>query len=896
VSPITPTFSQIKAQVVALRQKKKGVQVLGIQTTGQWAEAEQRKDGDELYQIQQCDSPLAVRLALRDRHADVTVQVILTSLAKEDLGTDILLRFAKRRLIKVDRWGIVKALFEATTIDPRLTRYGCLADYLIERVSPQGYPSVSGGFLDAETAWKMLLQECLGLMSDRLDLISLLNWSTGSENVQRYQQAPEDFQEALLDWLGQTVGQVGQAILICCSNKNVDSSNAVTVGLVLDILFSPEATGKGVDRAIGKLEASFLNSSITIQPLAHMWSNSALEILRLRVQDIQRREIITLTDQLLKTLGVSDFAYLSDVSTIGYSQRLTKFSESLISIISKPTQANLQQVEDKFQSLKQHAIAKQTQEARHIDQCLMALRLARWLVDSHVNLPKQAKSLDEAVLYELQQGGFLDWARFKLHNGSDHRPLAEAMKRLFNTVQQSRENQSQRFAQLLQSWTELGGKTKIFTPVEDILAKIVVPLVDRSPVLLIVMDGMGTSACNELVSCITQTTNWSRIIPTDYPASLMAGLATVPSVTKISRTSLLCGKLKSGGKNEEVKGFLTHPQLMKSCESGMPPALFHKDALRNTANQILGDEVRNTVNSSEHRLVGVVINAIDDNLKQGDQIAIAWNLDNLPVLSMLLHEAEKLQRSVVILSDHGHIIEHYSEYQAKVLQGQIGGERWHTDDKNVTDGELLIKGDRVLIPDSHQVVVPWSEKLRYSRTANGHHGGANPQEVVIPIAILRSSNPPENWREAPADQPMWWNTTSIKLNNNNNQQDSQSIAESDYGPLFATSEPNTKCSSSLSIKKLLDSPIYHFQQKKAGKSALDTAIVEKILTELAKNSYSIHLVSLAQLMSVSSKVMQSHVIKLQRTLNVDGYQILAYEASSMSVRLFKDLLDEQFSL
>lgn len=893
MSPIAPTFSQIKAQVAAIRRQK-DVHTLGMQTSGRWLDAEQQKDGDDLYQIQQCDSPLAVRLALRERHADTTVQVILTSLQEEELGTDILLRLTKRRLFKVDRWSIVKSLFDATTIDPRLTRHSYLADYLMEWVPSQGYPSVSGGFLDADTAWQILLQEYLGIISDRLDLASLLEWAANSTNIKRYQDAPKDFQEALADWLTLSIGQAAQAVLACCNQQNIDSFNAITVGLALDILFNPEASGKEVERAIGKLEASFLGTDIKIQPLAHVWSHSALDILRLGIRDTEQRKLIDRADDLLKTLGVEDFAYLSDISIIGYEQRLTKFAESILELIKSPTPDNLQSTERKFESLQYHSAAKQTQEFRHLAQCLMALRLARWLVDAHTNAPAPAKSLNDAVLYELQQGGFLDWARFKLHHGSYHRPLAKALKALFNTVQAFREKQAKRFADLVQGWTELGGKTTIFTPVEDILTKIVVPLVDRSRILLIVMDGMGTSACNELVMNITQSTNWNRMVPEDYPASIMAGLATIPSITKVSRTSLLCGKLKSGNKNDEAKGFSTHPQLAKCCQSGMPPVLFHKDSLRNTANQILGDEVRKTVSSTEHRVIGVVVNAIDDNLKQGDQISVDWNLDSLPILSMLLREAEESNRYVIILSDHGHIVDHHSEYQSKNVQGQLGGERWHTDENNVIDGELLLKGDRILVTESHQVVVPWSEKIRYSKAANGHHGGINPQEMVIPIVIMHASNPPAQWKDAPADQPLWWNTTSILVNPI--AQVLPADSQPDLGPLFAASLSSESPPLSSSIQQLLNSPIYHIQQKKAGKSALDTVVVEKILVELERHNYSIHLVSLARLMNVSSKTMQSHLIKLQRTLNVDGYQILAYEPTSMTVRLCDKLLQEQFSL
>lgn len=894
MSPVPLTFSQIKAQVAAIR-KKKDVGIVGIQTTDKWAGTNQLQDGDDIYRIHQCDSPLAVRLALRQREPEVTVQVILTALEEADLGTDILLRLAKRKLHPINRWAIVKSLFDATTIDPRLTQHPCIADYLIEWRPVQGYPAAIGGFLDAEIAWSILLKECLGLISDRLDLLSLLQWSTIPDHVQRYQQAPPDFQAALLDWLTQTMGAIAPAIIGCGNAQHAESSDAIAVGVVLDILFNPEATGSVIDRAIGKLEANYLSPGSQLQPLAHIWSHSALEILRLKITDSQQqRQIIDRADTILKNLGVDGLAYHSDVSAIGYAQRLTQFAESIIAVINDPQYAILQKMEHDFNLLKQHETAKQTQEVS--GQCLMALRLCRWLVERQNQASTPIRSLDEAVLSELQQGGFIDWARLKLPVGHHHRPLAEAMKTLFEVVTKWREQQAQRFAQLLQSWTELGSNANVFIPIEQILAEIVAPLVDRSPVLVIVMDGMSTAACHELITDITKNNDWSRIVPQNYPASLMAGLAAIPSITTVSRTSLLCGQLKSGIKHDEVKGFATHPQLYPRCRSGSPPILFHKDAFRTTAGEVIGDEVRTTLASSQHRVVGVVINAIDDNLKQGDQIQVNWSLNSLPILSTLLSEAQAANRIVIILSDHGHVIECNSTYQAKLVQGQAGGERWHSNLDNITEGELVLKGDRVVIPNTHQIVVPWSERLRYAKNANGHHGGINPQEMVIPIAILHPANPPANWQDAPVDQPTWWNTTPAPSAISFSPSAISEASELDYGPLFTAPAAAVKSSSHGLIQALLESPIYHIQQKKAGKNALDNETIFKIISELEKHDYAIHLVTLAKLLNVSSKKMQSHLLKLQRTLNIDGYQILIYDAISMHVKLIVTSLCDQFAL
>ena len=60
-----PTFSQIKAQVAAIRKKLPEARVIGIRSPGRWTGGRTRQDGEETYVIEQCDSPLALRIALR---------------------------------------------------------------------------------------------------------------------------------------------------------------------------------------------------------------------------------------------------------------------------------------------------------------------------------------------------------------------------------------------------------------------------------------------------------------------------------------------------------------------------------------------------------------------------------------------------------------------------------------------------------------------------------------------------------------------------------------------------------------------------------------------------------------------------------------------------------------
>jgi len=138
VSTASPTFSQLKAQVAAIHQKVPQARVIGIRAAGRWTAERQKRAGEQSYLIQQCDSPLAMRQALRETVDEATTKILITPLEERDLSDDILLRLAKRRLFPIDTWQIVRSLFQAPTVDPRLTRFGWIAEMLLDLVPAEG--------------------------------------------------------------------------------------------------------------------------------------------------------------------------------------------------------------------------------------------------------------------------------------------------------------------------------------------------------------------------------------------------------------------------------------------------------------------------------------------------------------------------------------------------------------------------------------------------------------------------------------------------------------------------------------------------------------------------------------------------------------------------------------
>ena len=62
-----PSFSHIKAKIAEIHQKLPDARVIGIHSSGRWTGDSRQLDGEQLYFIEQCDSPLAVHWPYADQ-------------------------------------------------------------------------------------------------------------------------------------------------------------------------------------------------------------------------------------------------------------------------------------------------------------------------------------------------------------------------------------------------------------------------------------------------------------------------------------------------------------------------------------------------------------------------------------------------------------------------------------------------------------------------------------------------------------------------------------------------------------------------------------------------------------------------------------------------------------
>jgi len=497
-----------------------------------------------------------------------------------------------------------------------------------------------------------------------------------------------------------------------------------------------------------------------------------------------------------------------------------------------------------------------------------------------------------------------------LRSGDPVRELSEAYAQLFDKVTTAREVDSLRFAELLRDWTAAKSTDETIVPIEQVLERMVAPIAAAKPVLVVVIDGMSVAVFRELMADVLGH-DW--VLLAEEGVGLRPALATVPSVTEVSRTSLLTGKLAQGHAPNEKVGFSEHPALLKTCRSGFPPVLFHKASLQETDDSSLAADIRKEIGSAHRKIVGVVVNAVDDHLLKGEQIDTRWSRDEIKVLPVLLHEAKMAGRTVILLSDHGHIL----DCNAKGKQYE-GGERWRFDETNVGEGEIKITGERIVIPETHKLIAPWTEKIRYGIKKNGYHGGVSPQEMVVPIAVLNSSNAfPAGWNEAPVDTPQWWDIatgpataepeTIIHLKPLEPKPVPSGMLFN-VDELLATVDETSTVAPNLNttvsqhnsksewISRLLLSQVYTEQKRLGGRSVPADAVIMRLLHAIDERGGKITSAALARAIQLPPLRLRGLLAIAQRIFNVDGYEVLSRDEISDTIQLDLKLLLKQFDL
>jgi hypothetical protein len=289
---------------------------------------------------------------------------------------------------------------------------------------------------------------------------------------------------------------------------------------------------------------------------------------------------------------------------------------------------------------------------------------------------------------------------------------------------------------------------------------------------------------------------------------------------------------------------------------------------------------------------------VDDHLAKSDQLRFSWTISQFHHLDALLYEARLANRVVIITSDHGHVLEDGTQH----LPGSEEA-RWRPFSEILAAQEVVFEGPRIeQATGLRRIIVPWSETVRYGQKKQGYHGGATPQEVLVPIGVFAPLDRAiVGWEALPDGSPKWWHPiegppTEARSGSDLMIRGSKERSEG-QGSLFDRVQGDESEEASADwIIRLLSSSIFAAQRRMAGRRAPSEQHVEAFLRALDQHRYRISRHTLADALGQPDVYIPRVLIGLQRLLNVDGYQVITVDEGFGTIELNRQLLNKQFQL
>ncbi|MDQ3423745.1 MAG: BREX-2 system phosphatase PglZ [Actinomycetota bacterium] len=676
-------------------------------------------------------------LALRELLATYPDErlVVLTDVDERDLGVDLLSQTVKQQVNAVDLWDTVQAMFgvaRAGRVEASLAHDGELvAQALLTHAPPTGWPTPASGVLTRDHALRSLAAELLRAPR-QLDAAGLLDWSRDPVAVLALHDLEGPLRDLLVVWMLRHTGAGTRPVLDLAAAGN--GTDAVALGLVAGVMWS----GAGTGRAKGRLE-QVLGRTLDDQE-ARAWAqlSEGWVLRRLATEPHAAVQVLEDAERLLTQMDAAALVGTSPLLPGGLQERARAAASALPAAVNSPGPQSLDAMERALKRLTDHQLAPGSPT---LETVTMAVRLVRWLA-GNAYAPGHAM---EALAWQVAEGGWVDRARQVVANGVSDPVLGTHLAVVHAAARERRASIDVGAAKLVAQAVASDEPFGSLVPVEHALRTLVVPLAASAPVLLLVLDGMSAAVANEVVESALGL-GWveHQQGSSGVRDMLMAGL---PTVTEVSRTSLLSGRLQRGGQREERRGVA---EVL-----GDRAALFHLRDLQARPGQDLPDDVRDAVQDTTRPVVAAVLNAVDDSLSGGDPARTRWTVSQVRHLAELLGRARAAGRVVVLTSDHGHVVDQGVDGEVRYNR-EGGGLRWRPYDGVVGDDEVRLAGPRVVLGGG-DVVAAVKETLRYKQRHEGYHGGAALAEMAIPFVVLtRRGDSIAGYVPSESAAPEWW--------------------------------------------------------------------------------------------------------------------------------------------
>jgi len=869
------SVAMLQQKAVDLVSSTRAERALILRAKPEWPGGD-LKVGTQVVRVAPGISQLGILDFLTEMGAD-EYAIILTDRPRTDLGDAVLARVYKNDIQLPDEWQAIPRLFDAREVSRELRRLDWAATALLDHQPVGGWPKAAEVAVSENFAIQALMNAVLGLdVTTELDSTVLMSALGRGPVRSRWAATDSGLRRHLNDWAEASIGSSG-ALALKVAQKT-EFVTPLAVALALDVLWPDDGSVVDEEQVAARVRVERFVDGKTVPVEAAKAAARIAKAIVLRSDAEANGEVAVALKQaeaLLTDIGWAEGAERSTVLRPGYRARVRLLAAAL---------QEGGDVEAALVAVHRHRDRGESAGPE------MAVRLHRWLKTAESSTVGLAADLD----LQMADGAWVDAARGALWSGSDDPDVSAAYAALTTKVLARRaERDAKAAGRLTQTLTN--GPAASFGEsaigVERILGDVVAPW-RNDGVLLVVLDGLSSAISSSLAAEISRL-GLVEFVPSTTKRRI-AAVAALPSLTSISRTSLFCGRITTGNGGDERNGL----------DGAFPGSrTFHKDGLRAPGGAALPAEVVDAIRSDpkDVPVVGVVINAIDDAVHKNDVSDWEWGLAQLAPLRALLEAAVNARRTVVITSDHGHVVERSSE----ALTASGADSRWRPAGAPVTAGEVLVSGPRVVASGGSAVLL-WREDAHFGPRRAGYHGGASLAEVTVPVLVFQPatarSTTVDGWVQAPPQTPDWWNDPIVDASapaEPKPKPRKKSVLSDDAEGLFSVdvaSQARSVASDEDLVSALVASPAYSSQRAMAGRRALPDDQVVVFLRAIVERGYRAHRDTVAAAVGVPSTDVGHVLSAVKRLVNIDGYDVLSLDSDGVTYKIDQALLRDQFGL
>jgi hypothetical protein len=703
--------------------------------------------------------PTACELELRSKlpapgAPSTTGSVYLVDWVEDALPLDVSCRLAGGRIYHVARDARLAALFGARQVDQGLASTALAR--LVLSGDVDGLRKITGLRLTTNDLWKRVLEARFGIPESALESgTAWLRWVRSSDAGRSFARASEDdgllraVRRELLVWIDERLGSVGtlgfrawelglvdravEALLLLAAVEK--SEDAYLRGLVNGQIASiaPGLADEVRDANADGSAESLLNSVLSVENEAD-------------------RRLLEGAQQHAMSGGASALAAASDWLPAGHAAREAAVATALTTFVDAPTAESLETLIAAFDYLSAHRLDRTIRGSEHVEARKMAARLSAWLLARRVR-PQLAEhgtpwqpAIELARRYT-EEGGFLDWARQSARGmrGADDALMA-AVRGLCYAIDAEARADDRRFAQAYVSWVEAGKPSNEVLPIEHVTKRVVAQFLkggQHRRLLLVLMDGMSYATAVQILQRLRDQRRWSPIAwrTPNWNGQLPIPpvLAAAPTLTQVSRAALFAGvadpRFGDHGTDKDEERWASNPHVRELVGEEPLNVFFRREIL---AGHELIEEVKQAI-AGDQRVVAVIVNAVDEQLKGSLQVAVDYSKTSILPLEALLSAAGGAERAVLLVADHGHAVGDAMRVAGgRMPAGREGGARWRAlaEGERPQDGEVLVPRTSWKPRGTAGIAALWDTALANRAPHYGEHGGLSLAEAVAPAFLI----------------------------------------------------------------------------------------------------------------------------------------------------------------